>query len=424
MGGSLRRASPTRIGRSWWPASCWPASTAGAVLAGYHRSLIFVGLFLLGLGLEHRVDRRQRARDELGHDRRTCRGAGHGGPDDELLRRIPRRSAPGSSSGPGAFTCWPTAPASPRWHWRCMRRRWCSAAAQALTQFVEALLLGLAQRVHPRGADLVEQVVELALVVRRPVWCRPRTGDDGGRPRSLRRRAGGVAWRSSGSTCRPRACPTARPARAPTTQGDEEEQQPPVGAIAGELQDLGGDVDSAQHPRRDAEEERGRSGTRPRRSAGSPAAPCATPACGRSQRHADEPGDDDDHHQVPAMRVRPTCSSSFEPKYHNTAMETRTHRIAWSRPLASGQVATRHTSPDGDLGGDQCQPGQDRLVDRFDRVDQHRERRTAPPGTLPSRRRPCRRGTTGRWAHVDGVWSRQSGRPRGKPYRGRTVREA
>ena len=40
--------------------------TAGAVLAGYHRPLIFVGLFLLGSGMEHRPDRRQLAGDELG----------------------------------------------------------------------------------------------------------------------------------------------------------------------------------------------------------------------------------------------------------------------------------------------------------------------------------------------------------------------
>ena len=53
--------------------------------------------------------------------------------------------------------------------------------AQPLAQLVEPFLLGLAERVHPRGADLVEQLVEFALVGRHGVvGPTPRAGDHGG----------------------------------------------------------------------------------------------------------------------------------------------------------------------------------------------------------------------------------------------------
>ena len=47
-----------------------------------------------------------------------------------------------------------------------------------------------------------------------------------------------------------------------------------------------------------------------------------------------------------AMRTRPTWSSSREPKYHRIAIEMSTLRIRRSRPLASGHVISRHTSPE------------------------------------------------------------------------------
>ena len=88
VGRFVERIRP--IGRSWSPVSCSPRGTAGAVLAGYHRPLIFVGLFLLGLGWNIGLIAGQFAGDQLRHGRRTRRGARHGRPDDELLWRLRR----------------------------------------------------------------------------------------------------------------------------------------------------------------------------------------------------------------------------------------------------------------------------------------------------------------------------------------------
>ena len=86
--------------------------------------------------------------------------------------------------------------------------------------------------------------------------------------------------------------------------------------------------------------------------------------------------------------------------------------------MASGHVQHPPHLARRDLVGEQGQLGEDRFVDRFDRVDAAPTRRTAAPGTRPSRCRPCRRGTTGHWALDGSVSSTQIGRPRAKPYRG------
>ena len=64
------------------------AGTAGAVLAGYHRPLIFVGLFLLGLGWNIGLIAGSSLVIELSGARRTGRATGHGRSDDELLWRV------------------------------------------------------------------------------------------------------------------------------------------------------------------------------------------------------------------------------------------------------------------------------------------------------------------------------------------------
>ena len=96
----------------------------------------------------------------------------------------------------------------------------------------------------------------------------------------------------------PSSMPTARAGERADEQRDDEEQQAAAGAVAGELQHLGRDVDGAEHPGRDAEEEphvrvlgdeRQQHDQLHRVHAG----------LGQVERRADQPGDDDDHHQEP-----------------------------------------------------------------------------------------------------------------------------
>ena len=95
-----------------------------------------------------------------------------------------------------------------------------------------------------------------------------------------------------------------------------------------------------------------------------------------------------------------------------------THSSCWSRPLASGQVKMRHTWPERDLVGDQGQLEQDRLVDRLQRVDQHRDdaQQTEERGRADIERADAE--PRDRSVPVGWVWSRQIDRPRTKPYRG------
>ena len=64
------------------------SGTAGSVLAGYHRPLIFVGLFLLGLGWNIGLIAGSSLVTSSVAIVGAGRAAGHRRPDDELLRRL------------------------------------------------------------------------------------------------------------------------------------------------------------------------------------------------------------------------------------------------------------------------------------------------------------------------------------------------
>ena len=69
------------------------AGTVAAVVAGYVPFMIFVGLFLLGLGWSLGLIGGTTLADRVGAGGRPRRGAGHRRPDAEPVRRRRRRSA-------------------------------------------------------------------------------------------------------------------------------------------------------------------------------------------------------------------------------------------------------------------------------------------------------------------------------------------